>query len=193
MFAGHFGLAAAVKAKNPREPVWALMLSTQLMDVVFVPLLLAGVEWFEPLADTGHGQIIIHADYSHSLVGALLLAGLAGTLAGRAWGKRSGLLHAAVVFSHWLLDLLVHRADMPILPGNLGDLPLLGLGLWRWPAASIGVEAFLLLLGGFLYLRAALDRAQAAGPAAKGRAIVAGSVMAGLLGLSLITDLMGLG
>ena len=47
---------------------------------------------------------------------------------------------AAVVFSHWLLDLIVHRADLPILPGNAGDLPRLGFGLWKVPAASILVE-----------------------------------------------------
>jgi uncharacterized membrane protein SirB2 len=49
----------------------------------------------------------------------------------------------------------VHRADLPILPGNLGDLPLLGFGLWRVPVASILLEALLLVGGVFLYWRAA--------------------------------------
>jgi hypothetical protein len=49
----------------------------------------------------------------------------------------------------------VHRADLPILPANAADLPLLGFGLWRVPMVSIPLEAALLLLGVFLYWRAA--------------------------------------
>jgi hypothetical protein len=57
----------------------------------------------------------------------------------------------AVVFSHWLLDLVVHRGDMPILPGSAGDLPLLGFGLWKAPVASILVELALIVAGAWLY------------------------------------------
>jgi hypothetical protein len=60
----------------------------------------------------------------------------------------------AVVFSHWLLDLVVHRGDMPILPGNAGDLPRLGFGLWKAPAVSILVELALVVAGAWLYWRA---------------------------------------
>jgi hypothetical protein len=58
MFAGHFGLAAAVKAFEPKVPLWALMVSTQLMDLVFVPLLLTGVESIEPIEEGGYGESI---------------------------------------------------------------------------------------------------------------------------------------
>jgi hypothetical protein len=61
----------------------------------------------------------------------------------------------AVAFSHWVLDLIVHRGDMPILPGNACDLPLLGIGLWRVPIVSIPLEAVLFFAGVFLYWRAA--------------------------------------
>jgi hypothetical protein len=61
----------------------------------------------------------------------------------------------AVVFSHWLLDLPMHRADMPLLPANLGGLPLLGFGLWRMPAVSALLELVLVVLGAVLYARAA--------------------------------------
>src|SRR5262245_40217388 len=113
MFAGHFGLAATVKAKEPQVPLWALMLSTQLLDVVFVPLYLAGIETIQPIGRGGYGESIIHANYTHSLVGALLISVVAGLVAGWNWNRRSGLIIAAMVFSHWLLDLLVHRADLP--------------------------------------------------------------------------------
>ncbi|MEV8631246.1 permease [Streptosporangium sp. NPDC051023] len=158
MITGHFGLAAAVKSAQRPVPLWALMLATVWLDVVFVPLLLTGAESISlaPGTDGGYGEGIIHADYTHSLLGAALIAALTGLLAARWWGRRSGTVIGAVVFSHWLLDLLVHRADLPLLPGNLGNLPLLGLGLWQYPWLAAGIEVALLLAGTFLYRRAAL-------------------------------------
>ncbi|GAB6931076.1 permease [Paenibacillus sp. JCM 10914] len=152
MFAGHFGLAAGVKAKVPEVPLWALMLGTQLLDVAFVPLLIAGVETIDDKHGGGYGGAIIHADYTHSLFGTMIIALLAGLLARRLWGKRAGFTIGAVVFSHWILDLIMHRADMPLLPGNIGDLPLLGLGAWEYKSLSIGLEVALLVVGFSMYL-----------------------------------------
>jgi hypothetical protein len=190
MFAGHFGLAAAVKSRTPDVPLWALMLSTQLLDVAFVPMLLSGKETIETASgeNAGYGHSIIHADYTHSLVGALFIALLAGIIAQLLWRKRSGLIIGGVVFSHWLLDLLVHRADLPLLPGHADGLPLLGFGLWRLPAVSIGLEALLVAAGALLYGR----ELTAAVPAEKKRmALAAGVWMAVLLVLSLVTDAFG--
>jgi hypothetical protein len=191
MFAGHFGLAAIVKAKQPTVPLWALMISTQLLDIIFVPLYVSGVETIETIGN-GHGkEILIHANYTHSLFGALLIACLAGLLAWRIWGQRSGAVISATVFSHWILDLLVHRADLPIFPGNLGDLPLLGFGLWKWPAYTISLEAAIIVLGSILYFRSVLSRIKTSSSDYKKSlkmAIIAGTVMGVLLILSLITD-----
>jgi membrane-bound metal-dependent hydrolase YbcI (DUF457 family) len=191
MFAGHFGLAAIVKAKQPTVPLWALMISTQLLDIIFVPLYVSGVETIETIGN-GHGkEILIHANYTHSLFGALLIACLAGLLAWRIWGQRSGAVISATVFSHWILDLLVHRADLPIFPGNLGDLPLLGFGLWQWPAYTIILEAAIIVLGTILYFRSVLSRIKTSSSNHKKNlkmAIIAGTVMGILLILSLITD-----
>ncbi|HEY2071421.1 MAG TPA: hypothetical protein VGG48_17820 [Rhizomicrobium sp.] len=133
------------------------MLATVWLDVVFVPLFLTGIETVEPAekGHTGYGASIIHADYTHSVVGMIVLSVLLGALAGAFWGRRSGIVIGLVSASHWLLDLLVHRTDMPILPGNIGNLPRLGLGLWRYPLASAGIELALVLLGAWLYWRAA--------------------------------------
>ena len=120
---------------------------------------------------------VIHADYTHSLLGALVLSAAFGAVAWWRWDRRLGLLLAGVAFSHWVLDLIVHRGDLPILPGNAGDLPLLGFGLWKVPAASIAVEAALLLAGVFLYWRAA----GSAGSSRGGRgnpSIAAGALLA---------------
>jgi hypothetical protein len=155
MVAGHFGLAAAVKARERRTPLWALMLATQWMDLVFVPLYAAHVETLETLGKGGYGRVIIHADYTHSLVGAALLAIVLGAAGAARWGRRSGLALAAVSFSHWVLDLVVHRHDMPLVPGGaLGGR--VGFGLWSVPLASAAVELGLVLLGAGLYWRAAL-------------------------------------
>jgi hypothetical protein len=153
MIAGHFGFAAAVKSREPRTPLWALMLATVWLDVVFIPLLLSGIESIQPVdeAHMGYGANIIHADYTHSIIGVIALSASLGIPAALLWGRRSGVVVGLVVASHWLLDLLVHRADMPVLPANIGNLPRLGLGLWRYPLLSAGIELVLVLLGAWLY------------------------------------------
>jgi hypothetical protein len=154
---GHFGLAAGVKSGQRQVPLWALMLATAWLDIIFTPLFLAGAETIEdaPHTNGGYGDGIIHADYTHSLLGALLIAAVTGLITVRWWGRRSGVVIGAVVFSHWVLDLLVHRADLPILPGNLGHLHRFGFGLWKYHAFAATIEVLLLLAGAALYWRAA--------------------------------------
>ena len=158
MIAGHFGLAAAVKARAPAVPFWALLLASEWLDVVFVPLFLAGVERLVPIPGSrpgAYGEAIIHADYTHSLVGAALLSILFGLALAIRYGTRSGAILALVAMSHWVLDLPVHRGDMPILPGAAGNLPMLGFGLWRHPVVSAALELGIVLVGALMYWRAA--------------------------------------
>ena len=172
MIAGHFGFAAGMKDAEPSAPLWALMLATVWLDVVFAPLYALGVERIDLIAGSHrtYGNGIIHADYTHSLLGAALLAALFGAVAARRWGRRVGTILGAVVFSHWVLDLVVHRADMPLLPGNAGHLSLLGFGLWRLPAVSAAVELTLVLAGSLLYWRAARRAMVGVGSADRRRA-----------------------
>ena len=157
MIAGHFGFAAAVKSRNVQVPLWALMLACVWLDVVFVPLFAAKIETITvaPGTSGGYGSAIIHADYTHSLLGALVLSALFGGVAAARWGRVTGIVLAAVAFSHWVLDLIVHRADMPFLPANAGHLPRLGFGLWRYPVGAMALELALVLAGAYLYWRAA--------------------------------------
>jgi membrane-bound metal-dependent hydrolase YbcI (DUF457 family) len=187
MIAGHFGLAAGVKRVEPRAPLWALMLATAWLDVLFVPLYLAGVETIQPVPGTsgGYGNVIIHADYTHSLVGAAMLAVLFGAVAAGPWGRRVGLVLGAVVFSHWLLDLIVHRGDLPILPGDAGNLPRLGFGLWSVPAASILVELALVIGGAYLYWQAANDVEVTTAGERQARILAGFILVAGVLTLAL--------
>jgi hypothetical protein len=165
MIAGHFGFAAAVKSREPQTPLWALMFATVWLDVVFIPLLLSGVETVQPVdnAHTGYGSLIIHADYDHSLLGMAVLSAILGLLAALLWGRRVGVVIGLVAASHWVLDLFVHRPDVPLLPANIGGLPRLGFGLWRYPPVSASIELALVLVGAWLYWRAANQVAKAAG------------------------------
>jgi hypothetical protein len=157
MIAGHFGFAAIVKSRERRVPLWSLMLATVWLDIVFIPLFMAGIETLMPVPGLhgGYGENVIYADYTHSLIGALILSALFGLMFGVRWGKRCAIVLAFVSFSHWLLDLIVHRQDMPILPGNAGALPRLGFGLWQFRTASILAELLLVILGALLYWMAA--------------------------------------
>jgi membrane-bound metal-dependent hydrolase YbcI (DUF457 family) len=181
MFAGHFGVAATLKSKTPELPLWSLLVSSQLLDIAFIPFSLAGIEKIEPLGDGGYGNVMIYAFYTHSLVGALLLALFAAGLARKFWGKKSAMITGAVVFSHWILDLIVHRPDMPILPGNVGNLPLLGFGLWEFVPASILIEFLLIAAGSFFYFRYVLQKAASE---SRGKSITAGCAMTAFLLLS---------
>ncbi len=188
MFAGHFALAAGVKAAKDTPPIWSLMLATQLMDVVFVPLYLSGVETIEKVGAGGYGNGVIHANYSHSLLGALILSAIALTVGRWVWGKRAGWILGAVTFSHWLIDLLVHRADLPLLPGNWGDLPTLGLGLWQFPVLTASLELGMIVVFSAMYGVSLYRAAQR-----KSRAVVAATLMGVFLVSALAGDLLGLG
>lgn len=205
MLAGHFGLAAIVKSREPQVPLWALMLSTQLMDVLFVVLYAFKIEGFDnaPGTNGGYGNLIIHADYTHSLVGALAISIVAMIAAMIPWGRRNGLIIGAMVFSHWILDLIVHRGDMPILPGDAGNLPRLGFGLWTIPWLSFLAELVLILAGAYLYYHAVMRTAVKAerqdakeGAAPKGyrqQALVLSGVMLVSLVGTLLADFFNLG
>ena len=190
MIAGHFGFAAMVKSRTPAIPLWSLMLASQWLDVVFIPLFALGIERMVPIANVGphpgYGEAIIYADYTHSLVGALILAATYGLVASWRWGRRNGAVLAGVVFSHWVLDLLVHRADLPLLPGNVGNFPRFGFGLWATPAASAIVELGLVGVGTYLYRRAASKALRDAGEASGARATR-------LAGIMLVSGLLTLG
>jgi hypothetical protein len=162
MVAGHFGFAAIVKSREKSAPLWALMLATVWLDIVFVPLLLAHRESVEPI-HAGYGGMIIHADYTHSVVGMLALSAALGAIFLRKYGRKVAIVIALVSASHWVLDLVVHRPDMPVLPGNFGGLPYIGLGLWNHPLAAACVEFLLVIAGAAMYWRSAMEVSAKAG------------------------------
>jgi len=191
MVAGHFGLAAGIKKIAPRLPLWSLLLATFFLDVVFIFFAAGGMEKIipvDPANPNAYGGSLIEAHYTHSLVGALLISAIAGLFAGWRWGKRGGYVIAGVVFSHWILDLIVHRPDLPILPGNFGDLPLLGFGLWQYPTVSAIVELALVIGGTWFYYRAAKQAADASRDQKQQRRAMTSTVGVAVLLLLLLTS-----
>lgn len=145
MFVGHFALAAAVKPRLPRFSIFSLMLATQFLDLIFVVLFPFKIEYFTVVNQSFHGKfgnLLIHAWYTHSLLGALILSALVYALFRFTFknDSKTAFWMAALVFSHWILDIIVHRPDMPWLPNNFGNLPLLGLGLWDHAWLVWGIE-----------------------------------------------------
>ena len=161
MFIGHFALAFAARSAAPTVSLGTLFVAAQLADLVWPVLVLAGVERFEirPGITAVTPLDFIHYPWSHSLV-ALLAWGAAfgiGYRLLRGASGRAALVIAALVVSHWVLDVVTHRPDMPLAPG---DSHRLGLGLWNSVAATAIVEVGLFAACLAVYARTtrALDR-----------------------------------
>ena len=150
MFIGHFAASVVAKTARPALPFWACVGAAQLLDIGWGALVIAGVEKLrlDP-ALPGSPLDLVFMPYTHSLPMAALWSLLAGWLAVRAWGK-SGWWIGAVVFSHWLGDLLVHRPDLPL--GLYA--PKVGLGLWNLPVLEMIVELGLLGLAMCVWIAA---------------------------------------
>ncbi len=140
MFVGHFAASVAAKVAAPKLPFWACVGAAQLVDIAWAGLVIAGVERIEiDESLAGSPLVLSFMPYTHSLPAAVIWAVLAGALAVWLWG-RAGVWIGAVVFSHWLADLLVHRPDLPL--GFTG--PKVGFGLWDLPVLEMIVELGLL-------------------------------------------------
>jgi hypothetical protein len=157
VFIGHFGLALAGKRVAPRTSLATLFLATQFIDVLWPIFLLLGLEHYRVAPGITKVQPLDFYDisYTHSLTMVLrwaLAFGLVYYLLRRyvagAW------VVGGLVLSHWFLDWIVHRPDLPVWRGG----PKVGLGLWNSWAASISVEAILFAAGIWIYLRSTRAR-----------------------------------
>jgi hypothetical protein len=150
MFLGHFAVGLAAKRAAPRTSLAALFLAAQLLDLAWPALVLLGVERvridpgntaFTPLA-------FEHYPWTHSLLMVLLWAVALGAAYRAATGYvRGALVVGALVLSHWVLDLVTHRPDLPLAPGAAA----VGLGLWDSVGATLLVEGALFAGGVWLY------------------------------------------
>lgn len=155
MFAGHYAPAFAAQALKRPPSLGAAFVAVQLVDFAWAGFILTGVEHarVEPGYLAASNLVLYDMPYTHSLPGALAWS-VAGMLVYRLLDARSGWAAAiaigALVFSHWILDLLVHAPDLALWPGG----PLVGLGWWDNKPLALGVEVGLFLACFALYMRA---------------------------------------
>jgi hypothetical protein len=159
MFIGHFGLGFAAKKAAPAVSLGVLFAAAQFADLLWPVLVLLGRERVDvqPGATAFTPLVFVSYPYSHSLV-ALSLWGLAFAatyvLVRRA-RVPAGITIALLVVSHWLLDVVTHRPDMPV---TLTGSDRLGLGLWNSIPGTLAVEVSLFAIGFAVYLRATVAR-----------------------------------
>ena len=154
MFVGHYAVSLALKKFEKRASLGGLFLGVQLVDILFFPFVLLGIERINIIEDytqSTHFELE-YMPYTHSLLGSLLWAMVAYALVRWVIVKKHSvaLVVALAVFSHWVLDLIVHVPDLPL----WSDTSLkLGFGLWHNAVATYALEAALLLGALWLYLR----------------------------------------
>ena len=159
MFIGHFAVGFGAKRAASSVSLGTLFLACQLLDLVWPLLVLLGIEVVEvaPGITAVTPLDFTFYPYSHSLVASVFWSAL---LAAVYWllsrpPLRAAATLAGVVLSHWLLDVLSHRPDMPI---TLSGESKIGLGLWNSVAATLVVEGALFSLGIYLYVRSTQAR-----------------------------------
>lgn len=168
MFLGHYGLALAAKRAAPRTSLGASTFAAQFLDELWPILLLLGIEqvriapWLIRMSSStepgGRHRLsttpieFTYYPFSHSLVMAIgwgVLIGAVYFLA-RRYGRGAWIM-AALVVSHWFLDVPMHRHDLPLWPA--ASSPLVGWGLWNHIVLSYLVELVVFLAGVFAYAR----------------------------------------
>src|SRR4026207_1944039 len=156
MFIGHYALAFGAKKVAPMMSLGTLFLACQFADLLWPTLLVLG--WEVVAIDPGHTIVtplhFVSYPYPPGCVG---LAGWAALFALacraiRGWHPVAIATIAALVLSHYVLDVITHRPDMPI---TLTGSRRLGLGLWNYPGTTLAIESAMFIFGTTIYMTAA--------------------------------------
>jgi hypothetical protein len=152
MYAGHFAAGLALKAREPRAPMWGILIGVGLLDLLFGPFVLLGIEQATVTPGQSPGFTLDHIDWSHSLLMSLVWSSAYAALFMR-WGARVAGVMGLATFSHFVLDVPMHAPELALWPGSDAHI---GFGLWRalpqgWWFVELGVIA---LAGGY-YVNAA--------------------------------------
>lgn len=154
MFLGHFGIGFGAKKYAPAFSLGFLFIAAQFLDLLWPTLLLLDVEHVTIVPGITKAAPLDFTDYpiSHSLLMVLAWSLLLGLV---AWAMKKQIKYALIiaicVASHWFLDLLVHRPDLPLMAGN----PIkLGFGIWNYPLLTALLEAVFFFGGIYLYTKA---------------------------------------
>ena len=154
IFVGHYGVSFAAKPVGKRVPLWVWFIAVQWLDVVWSVLVLMGIEKLRivPGFTEANALDLYYMPYTHGLPGSIVLSFIFGGIValftlGNRWA--TALLVAAASFSHWILDLVVHKPDLPL----YDNTAKVGFGLWQHVALSLPLELVVLGLGAWVYTR----------------------------------------
>ncbi|HYO78781.1 MAG TPA: hypothetical protein VE010_20135 [Thermoanaerobaculia bacterium] len=157
MFIGHHAAGFAGKRLAPQVSLGTLFFAAMFLDLLWPILLLLDLEHVR--IDPGNTAFtpLDFYDYpiSHSLlsvIGWSIAAAVVYRIVRKTWNGAA--VVGAAVLSHWVLDFVTHRPDLPLWPGG----PLVGLGLWNSVPATIAVEALLFIATIAIYLRTTIAR-----------------------------------
>jgi len=156
MFIGHHAVAFAAKPAAPRVSLGTLFAATIFLDLLWPIFILLGIEDVRVAGITAFTPLDFYKyPITHSLL-AVLGWSIAAAIVYRVFRKstRDAVIVGAAVLSHWVVDFIAHRPDLPLWPNG----PKVGLGLWNSVPATIAVEVGMLVLGLTLYLRATKAR-----------------------------------
>ena len=155
MFVGHYAVSFAAKSLRPEIPLGVLFIATQLLDVLWAPFVLLGIEHVRivPGITASNPLDLYYMPWTHGLITALSWSIVAWALwravARDARARAGAGVIGLAVFSHWVLDFVVHRPDLPLWDNRAK----VGLGLWNLPVVAFVLEAAMLAGGLALYVR----------------------------------------
>lgn len=153
MFLGHFAIALGVKKAAPQTSLGTLLIASQFIDLLWPVFLLIGIEHVQ--VEPGNTVVtplnFIDYPYSHSLL-SVFVYGLLLSMTYLALKPypRGAITLFFVLVSHWVLDFISHRPDLPLYPGSS---MVEGLGLWNSLPATLIFEGGLFIIGIVLYVR----------------------------------------
>lgn len=153
MFIGHYALALSAKKIDNLPSLAIMFIAVQFLDLLWPIFVLIGIESFEiEVGNTALTPINFTSyPYSHSLLMSIIWAGLfAIAYFGFTKNKKGSILIGILVLSHWILDFITHRPDLPLSPFTSLKV---GLGLWNMPVIEIILETGIFLTGVYLYFR----------------------------------------
>ncbi len=160
MLAGHYAAAFVGKTTEPHLPMWVLFLAAQLVDILWAAFVMVGLERASLDYSLPSNPLVAdYMPYTHSLLGAAVIAALAG-VAVSVWlgSQRNGIIVGLVVLSHWFFDLPMHRPDLTL----AGSGTKLGLQMWNHPLVALSFELGVLVLSYFWLTSRAASRSLSA-------------------------------
>ncbi|MCE9499486.1 MAG: metal-dependent hydrolase [Leptospira sp.] len=158
MFVGHYSISFALKKTDKKISLGMLFLAVQFVDILWAIFILLGVEKVRitPGFTESNALDLYYMPYTHSLPAVILWSVLVGGIfywyhsADKEVAIRIAVAMGLAVFSHFIIDLFVHKQDLPL----LGNTFKVGFGLWDYRWYAFVTETGFLFGGFWLYLQA---------------------------------------